>query len=142
MTYYLIYKITNNLNGKFYIGQHKTENINDGYMGSGLNIRRAIIKYGIENFTKEILYFCTDLLTMNMVEEMLVNEEFIAREDTYNIALGGRGGKYGIVTEETRKRMSVSQKKRIRKPMSIETREMMSESAKRRWARQKLNHIN
>lgn len=75
-----------------YIGQHQTENLNDGYMGSGLRIKRAIKKYGIENFEKTILFECRSVEEMNAKEAEIVNEDFIARDDVYNIELGGIGG--------------------------------------------------
>ena len=75
-----------------YIGKHVTENKDDGYMGSGLRIRRAIAKYGLENFEKSILFECKSKQEMNKKEAEIVNEEFIARDDVYNIKLGGEGG--------------------------------------------------
>lgn len=73
MTYYGIYKITNLLNGKMYIGQHTTSNIDDGYMGSGKIILRALKKYGVENFRKEWLMFCEDEEELNYMERVYVD---------------------------------------------------------------------
>ena len=90
--HYLIYKITNLLNNKIYIGLHKTYDINDGYMGSGKNIIKAINEFGIENFKKEILFDFDNEEEMIKKEAEIVNEEFIKRDDVYNIVLGGNSG--------------------------------------------------
>ena len=55
-----IYKTTNNINGKIYIGKHSTEDPNDSYMGSGVAFENAVKRYGKENFSKEILFTFDD----------------------------------------------------------------------------------
>lgn len=87
--FYLVYKITNLINGKFYIGAHKTKNKDDGYMGSGVLITRAIEKYGIENFKKEILFECSSIDEMYKKEyECVILDERLS----YNMIPGGWGG--------------------------------------------------
>ena len=90
--HYLIYKITNLINNKIYIGQHVTTNVNDDYMGSGDHIKNAIKKYGIENFKKEIIAECSSFDEMNELEKELVNQDFVNNPNTYNHAIGGTYG--------------------------------------------------
>lgn len=92
MKFNYVYIIINSINHKFYIGKHSTKNLDDGYMGSGTVIKRAIKKYGIENFTKRILCFCDTQEEALKVEEFLVTPYLISREDCYNANIGGKGG--------------------------------------------------
>lgn len=88
---YLVYKITNKIDGKIYVGVHKTLDLNDEYFGSGIMIKRSIEKYGIDNFEKEIIACFDNPESMYKMESEIVNEEFVNRKDTYNMKLGGFG---------------------------------------------------
>lgn len=90
--FYTVYRITNQIDGKVYIGSHKTKDLNDSYMGSGKYLKYAQEKYGIENFTKEILYVFGTPEEMYAKEAEIVTEEFLATENTYNLKVGGFGG--------------------------------------------------
>lgn len=87
---YTVYKVTNKLNGKTYIGVHKTDNPMDSYMGSGKAIKNAISKHGIENFTKEILNECDTSKEAYEIEKELTKD--FTSKDNYNMRLGGVGG--------------------------------------------------
>ena len=88
---YTVYKITNTVNGKFYIGVHKTNNPLDSYMGSGLAIKQAISKYGRESFIKEIL-FEYETSHEAFDKERTLLEDLWATDLTYNKKPGGSGG--------------------------------------------------
>ena len=108
--YYIIYKITNIINSKEYIGAHSTDNINDGYMGSGTLIRAALLKYGRKNFNKEILHVFDNEKQMYDKEAELVTEEYCLKENTYNIKPGGKGGTAYEQTLEHRRKNSLANK--------------------------------
>lgn len=90
--YYYLYQIVNKINGNIYVGVHRTTNMNDGYMGSGKLLKKAIKKYGVKNFEKIILKIFDSEKEMFASEAEIVNEDFVKRDDTYNITLGGLGG--------------------------------------------------
>ena len=87
----IIYKTTNLINGKFYIGQDANNQLN--YYGSGLLLSKAVSKYGIENFSKEILEYCISKEHLNEREIYWI-KVLDARNHkiAYNIASGGSGG--------------------------------------------------
>lgn len=88
--HYILYKITNLINGKIYIGKHMCDVLDDKYFGSGKRLWLAINKYGIENFVFELLIDLKNSEEMDLLEECVVNKEFLARNDVYNISKGGK----------------------------------------------------
>ena len=103
-----VYKTTNKINNKIYIGVHESENIEtDSYLGSGYALKNAVNEYGEESFIREILFEYETSKEAYDKEREIVNEEFIKRSDVYNIVLGGHGGNIvGQHTEESKRKMS------------------------------------
>lgn len=117
--YCYIYKITNTENGHYYYGQHTTDNLDDGYMGSGIYIKRSKEKYKerfLQVFTKEIVEFCT-------IEEKDVREEYYIKthyDDPNCMNVNLHTDSY------------VWRKHKTRLPMSKDQREKISVIAKQR----------
>ena len=89
--FHILYKVTNTLNERFYIGKHSTRILEDGYLGSGRRIRDEIKKYGKENFKREILEYCNTEEELYSLEEQIVNKELIDQDLCLNLVNGGYG---------------------------------------------------
>lgn len=89
LKYHYIYQTKNLINDKTYIGRHSTNNLNDGYVGSGTMLKRAINKYGKENFV------CIPMCYFDTYEEAVEEEKFLVTleyckdPNNYNIVQGG-----------------------------------------------------
>ena len=112
--YYTVYKITNLVNGKIYVGVNKTNDLNNYYMGSGKLIKEAIKKYGLTNFKKEIIAIFDNTDDMFEMEAQIVNEEFVKDSQTYNLKEGGHGGWDHIIPEHFTK----SENRKISQPLN------------------------
>lgn len=91
--YHYFYKITNIITGQYYYGIHSTNNLNDGYMGSGQALKRAMEEYGKQNFIKEILKLFNTRDEASVYENKIVTQEVIDDVNCYNLRTGGD---YGI----------------------------------------------
>ncbi len=98
--YHFIYKTTNLLTGRYYIGMHSTDNLEDGYLGSGKRLRYSIRKYGKQNHQREVLEFVDTREELKSREKEIVSLNEIAKEACMNLKEGGQGG---FVNEEHRR---------------------------------------
>ncbi len=87
--FFVIYQITNLINGKIYIGAHVTYNVNDKYMGSSKYLKKDMKELNRKNFKKEILHVFDNSKAMQEKEAEIVTKEFCYRDNTYNRMIGG-----------------------------------------------------
>lgn len=117
-TYHFIYKTTCVVTGKWYIGMHSTDDLKDGYVGSGTHLWRSIKIYGKENHHCEILEHLPDRKSLALREEAIVTTEMCRDPMCMNMRTGGTGNYPG-------------------KPTSEETGKKITEANIKRWAREK-----
>ena len=87
--YHYLYKIVNNISGEYYYGVHSTEDLDDGYFGSGAQLKNNIKEFGKNNFTKTILEFFPNRSTLMKEEKRIVNNEMLKDPKCLNVILGG-----------------------------------------------------
>jgi hypothetical protein len=145
--YHYIYRITRlGEGGKYYLGLHSTDNLEDGYFGSGAILSKSIKKYGKEKHIKEILEFLPSRDLLKLREKELITKELIDDTSCMNLVPGGGGGSdVGRLGAESLKRkrqdpvfdsaykeaMSKAQVKRFENP---EAHASVSNGVKKQWA--------
>lgn len=110
--YGFIYITTNIVNGMRYLGQKKFDRIWKTYLGSGSIIRKAIKKYGKENFRRDIICLCYSPEELNKVEyDLSVFLNVVEDPDWYNMVYGGGSTTGWHHSEELKKAQSERAKK-------------------------------
>lgn len=161
-----VYVTTNLINGKQYIGSHSTNNVNDNYLGSGRIFLKSIQKYGKQNFKREILIECDDILDARKLESSFIIKYNTLIPNGYNVCENGGLGYVGASpgpltrkriseavkgykhTEEAKRKISIASKKRIGdkhpfygKHHTNKTLEKISESRKGLTAKEKHHYF-
>jgi hypothetical protein len=122
MKYNYLYKITNLINNKFYIGVHSTNNLDDGYFGSGTCLKNSVNKYGKDNFKKEILEYFDNRFDLLNRENEIVNQNLITEKQCMNLKPGGSGG---FINEEHAYKFHAAGGKKVRQMFAARHKERM-----------------
>lgn len=95
-THYIVYKTTNTITGRFYIGSHQTKKLDDGYLGSGKILKQSIKKHGKQHFQREIIAYCVSPMLMRQIEAQQVRYAILNfGRACYNRSFSGVGGMLG-----------------------------------------------
>jgi hypothetical protein len=105
--YHIIYKTTCIITGRYYIGMHSTDDLEDQYLGSGVRLTRSVKKHGRENHTREIVELCESREAASDREKEIITPELRADPQCLNCGAGGLGAVDRPATsEETRQKLS------------------------------------
>jgi len=121
MTYY-IYKITNNINGRYYFGKRHYSGLNannDSYLGSGTAITSAVKKYGKENFSKLVIAYAKDSEDLKSLEKRIIGNLYETDPKCYNLKAGGDKGGLSKETKLKISKAASNPSKATRKKMAI-----------------------
>ncbi len=143
--YHYIYKITCKVTNRYYIGMHSTDNMNDGYFGSGKRLWYSIRKYGKENHIKEILEFFETREALKECEAKLVDENTLKDELCMNLTVGGQNGCGDYNVEKLKQFVIAGVKARIDKfnndsNYRADVIKTASENLKKAWSEGKLKN--
>ena len=108
--YHYIYETICLITNKFYIGMHSTDNLQDGYCGSGKYLWNSLNKYGKDKHVTKILEFLPDRKSLKAREKEIINEELLDNQHCMNLAIGGEGG---LVNEKHSKILSKAGNEKI-----------------------------
>jgi group I intron endonuclease len=115
--YHFIYQTTNLVTNKYYIGMHSTEDLNDGYLGSGIHLKASVNKYGKDAHQRHILEFANTREELCQLEMKLIDEQLLSDSRCMNLTLGGVGGpRFGVRngmfgkknSDETKRKISIA----------------------------------
>jgi len=133
-----IYRITNKINGKRYIGitrqntsQRWASHIHQAKTGNNRHLYNAIRKYNKGNFYIDCICICFDESGYEIEKQLIIDYDSI--KNGYNNSVGGEKSTLGCKwSKESRKKLSDTQKGKKRKPLSDELKKRLSEIAKGR----------
>ena len=122
-----VYRTTNTVTGKFYVGVHLGE-LDDNYLGSGEYLKKSIAKHGRDSFERTIIQICETMDEAYALEKSIVTPALISSGEVYNLNTGGHGGwhhciKYGRDNCMSRPEVAAKVGSGIRRAITADERE-------------------
>jgi hypothetical protein len=99
--YHYLYVTVCRVTLRYYIGMHSTDDLEDGYLGSGKRLWHSINKHGRDQHVMKVLEFLPNRESLALLEKKIVNKEVLKDPQCMNLALGGGGGGWDHVNSNS-----------------------------------------